>query len=156
MTYLYDIEGMGMKKYFILDLNQKKIEVELYAVEDMLYDLKHFKLKDPLKLSNYDYKVFDSEAKAEKWLIKFNKTLNELDNKKICKSRDLPAILLKRRYMAQTLMKEKLQTYRNYKKDWKNGQLFNFHDQTFFLTVKLISIKLVKDKGYCYKFSLLK
>jgi hypothetical protein len=145
-----------MKKYFLIDLDKKVLKVEEYPQDDLKVDLRYFKLKDPLELSNFDFKVFDSEKKAMTWLKRFTDILSNLDNKVICKSRELLTVLLKRKYMAQTIMGEKKQTYRSYKKDWQKGQLFNFHDQTFFLTVKLSSIEKNGKFGYCYKFSLLK
>ena len=110
--------GVKLKNMFIIDLNKKNIKVEDYLAEDIEYDLKHFKLKDPLKLSNNDFKVFNTAKEALGWLDKYTKILNSLDNSKICKSRDLPAILLKRKYMVQALMGEKMQTYRKYKKHY--------------------------------------
>src|SRR5690606_10428833 len=98
---------------------------------------------------------FNSEKKAEAFLKQYKKIKASLNNRKICKSRSLPAILYKRRYMVLTLMGLKPQTYRSYLKPWKIGQLFNLHDQTFFLTVKLKDLFYDKsEKLYCYKFTL--
>jgi hypothetical protein len=105
------------------------------------------------QLNSYDFKVFDDEAEAEAWLKEYISVLRGLSNAKICKSRDLPAILYKRRYIAQTLMREKMQTFRHYAKPWKPGQCFNLHDQTYFLTVQLKRITET-DQGFRYDFDL--
>ena len=143
-----------MKDMFIIDLNKKDPKVDDYLIDDIQFDLDHFGYKEPMQLDSYDFKIFVTQKKAEEWLKIYKKILTGLDNKDICRSRDLPAILLKRRYMVQALMGEKLQTYRKYSKDWKPGQLFNFHDQTFFLTVKLITLEKDGKNGYCYKYKL--
>ena len=139
---------------FLVNL-ERKLEVFEYTNEVLKEDLEFFGVKSAHDLNDYDFKVFDTEKKANSWLKKYKKVLNGLDNKKICKSRDLPAILYKRRYIVQTLMKEKLQTVRHYKKDWKKGDLFNLHDQTYFLTVKLTKLTDLGNGLYQYDFKLL-
>lgn len=144
-----------MKDLYCIVLETKDPKVTLYSVEDIKADLKYFGLKKPMELDDYDFKVFRTEKDANSWLKRYSKLLKSLNNKRICKSRDLPAMLYKRRYMVQTLMGEKMQTYRSYPKMWKPGQLFNFHDQVFFLTVRLTSINKVGRKSYRYKFKLI-
>lgn len=145
------------KQYCFLDLTKSDRSLEVFQFDDahLWDDLKAEGLKHPMELNDYDFRVFDSEKKADKFFEAYKKIRTGLSNKRICKSRDLPAMLYKRRYMVQTLMGLKNQTYRNYKKNWKPGQLFNLHDQVFFLTVKLISLTYSKEhKAYCYKFRL--
>lgn len=146
----------NVRSYFLLDLDKSKqcLEVLEYTEEVLKDDMDFFGCKDPLELNDYDFKVFDSEKKADSYLKKYEKILSSLNNAKICNSRSLPAMLYKRRYIVQTLMNEKLQTYRHYCKNWKKGDLFNLHDQTYFLTVQLISIEKVNDEMYKYKFKL--
>lgn len=143
-----------MKDLYCIVLGTKDPKVTLYSVDDIKADLKYFGLKNPMELDDYDFKVFRTEKAANSWLKRYSKILKSLNNKRICKSRDLPAMLYKRRYMVQTLMGEKMQTYRHYPKEWKPGQLFNLHDQVFFLTVKLSSLKKMGRGSYCYKFRL--
>ena len=147
-----------MKDMFVIPLHRgKNLKVYVYPVEMIKEDMKANKFEKPLQLSDYDWKVFSTKKSAEAWLERYNEILKNLNNKKICKSRDLPAILYKRRYIVQTLMGEKNQTNRSYdKKEWKPGMLFNLHDQVFFLTVKLISKTKKGTKDYCYKFKVMK
>lgn len=140
-----------MKDAYCIPISTGEPKIYLYSSENIQDDLKENGLKKFSQLDDYDFKVFDTEKKARAWLKRYLKILRALSNKKICKSRDLPAILYKRRYMVQTLMGEKSQTYRSYKKDWKPGQLFNLHDQVFFLTVRLKRIVKTTD-GYKYEF----
>lgn len=106
------------------------------------------------ELDGYDHRVFDTALEAEAFLEQYLEQLDTLSNARICKSRDLPAILYKRRYMIATLLGLKNHTYRDYKKKWTPGQLFNLHDQVFFLTVRLKSIKSVGGGDYKYDFEL--
>ena len=146
-----------MKTYFYIELDKspEKLEVFEYPEDNLRKLMKEAGVRNPLHLSDYDCYVFDSEKKADKFLSGYKKVLKGLSNRKICKSRDLPAILYKRRYMVQSLMRLKNQTYRSYKKPWTPGQLFNLHDQVFFLTVRLTSLTFDKrNRQYCYKFKL--
>ena len=145
------------KRYFFVDLeaSDKTIKVHEYDLDSLKKDLRIFGLKKIADLNDYDWRLFDSEKKANAFLKSYQTIKKKLSNRQISKSRDLPAILYKRRYMVLSLMGLKSQTYRDYSKPWKVGQLFNLHDQVFFLTVKLKSITYdKKDKLYCYKFSL--
>lgn len=144
-----------MKDHYYIKLDTSKPKVRLYPSEAIKVDMKSSGAKSALALDDYDFKVFRTQKEADRWLGKYLKILRSLNNKKICKSRDLPAILYKRRYMVQTLMREKMQTYRSYlKEDWRPGQYINLHDQVFFLTVRLTSIKKVGRGSYRYKFNL--
>lgn len=145
------------KTYYFVDLDvpDKSLRVDEYDLSFLKRDLKAFGRKNIMDLNDYDWRIFNSETKAKSFLEKYKKIKAGLNNRKICKGRDLPAILYKRRYMVLTLMGMKAQTYRSYSKPWKTGQLFNLHDQTFFLTVKLKSLTYdKKEKLYCYKFIL--
>lgn len=133
---------------YFLDLTRKNLELVEFKYEDLDDDLKDLS-------STSDYKVFETESDAHKYLKTYEATLKGLDNKKICKSRDYPALLLKRRYIVQILLGEKKSTLRHYKKLWPPGQLFNFHDQTYFLSVRLESLERQSSGLYEYKFTLL-
>ena len=139
--------------YYCIDLDDRSPEVLEYSGQVLADDMEYFGVKNALDLDTYDRKVFRSDEDADAFLDHYLDVLKNLDNKKICLDRSLPAILYKRRYIVQSIMGEKCQTYRHYKKNWKPGQLFNLHDQTFFLTVRLKSITETPD-GYCYKFEL--
>lgn len=135
----------------------KKPEIYTYPQIVIDRDLKFYGVKNVFDLDDHDFRIFKTPKEATTFLNKYLKVLNSLDNKKICNSRELPAMLYKRRYIVLTLMGKKTATYRKYKKDWKKGQRFNLHDQTYFLTVELTS--LVKDRVtglYKYSFKLVK
>lgn len=131
----------------------RKLSVAEWSTQKVRKEMVNEGVKTPRDLETYNLRVFDSKAKADSFLRKYKKILNRLSNRRICKSRELPAMLYKRRFMVLSLMGLKGQTYRDYGKDWKRGQLFNLHDQVFFLTVKLKSITYdSSDKLHCYKF----
>jgi hypothetical protein len=140
-------------EFFCIDLDSKCPEVLEYSGQALLDDLEHFGVQDALELDNYDRRVFRTPEEADAYLELYNRTLKSLNNTHICKAKGIPAMLYKRRYIVQTLLGEKLQTYRHYKKPWTPGTLFNLHDQTFFLTVRLKSIEETPD-GFKYSFEL--
>ena len=143
-----------MREYFLIDLNMKSPDVYVYDEDCLRDDLKAENETDPLELSDHDWKVFDDEDKAFKFLETFKRIKKSLKNSEICESRDFPCMLYKRNYIVLALMKEKASTVRHYKKDWKIGQKFNFHDQTFFLTVKLTAIEELEDGYFNYEYTL--
>lgn len=143
-----------MKDMFCIKVDMKTPKILPYPRHEIIDDLLFFDKKNVKDLEDYDFKIFPTEITAEKWLTKYNTILEKLSNKQICKSRDLPAMLYKRRFMVQSLMGEKSQTYRAYSKKWKPGQLFNLHDQVFFLTVQLVSLKEVDNNLFLYKFKI--
>ena len=141
--------------YYYIDLEAKHLEVEAYDSDCLAEDMEFFGVKNALELSDVDWRVFDSKEKADSWLKKYERTLNALDNKKLCQSRQLPAMIYRRRYIVQALLKEKLFTERHYlKKNWKPGDLFNFHDQTYFLTVRLTKITELKKDKFRYEYEI--
>lgn len=139
---------------YVLDLTKRAPEVLFYDAETILEDLMEHGARSIADLSDYDWRIFKTEQDAKDYLERYMDVLKGLNNAKICKSRSLPALLYKRRYLVQTLLGDKLQTYRHYDKRWKPGQLFNLNDQTYFLTVKLTSLTL-EPQGFCYRFELL-
>lgn len=139
---------------FFINL-EKKIEVFEYTQKVQNEDKKTFGVKSVLELSDYDFKVFETEQKAKTYARRYVRTLRSLNNNSICQSRSLPNLLYKRRYIVQTLLGEKMQTIRHYNKKWPKGQLFNLYDQTFFLTVKLQSITEIGVELYRYDFKLI-
>ena len=105
------------------------------------------------ELSEYDFRTFEVESDADSFLERYNSILKSLDNALICKSRTLPAMLYKRRYIVQSIMRVKSQTFRHYRTSWKENDLVNLHDQTFFLTVKIIRISKIENQ-WRYDFEL--
>lgn len=148
------------KTCYAIDLNEKNIQIKLFSGIELEKDLKHFKVRDPRKLSDYDRKVFLNLKEAEKYLKIYMKTLKGLSNSKICKKTGIPAILYKRRYIVQSLLGEKNQTFRDSPRvikmmnQIKVGDMFNLYDQTFRLTVVLTKVTQVDERTYKYNFRL--
>jgi hypothetical protein len=139
---------------YYIDLTKSRPHVGKFTPQRLANTLDSFGLKSVKELvGHYDRPVFETREEAELFLKFYLKKLDGLENKKICKSRELPCMLYKRRYMIQTLLGLKNQTYRDYEKPWKPGQLFNLHDQVFFLTVRLLSLTET-DEGFKYSFDL--
>jgi hypothetical protein len=143
----------GLMKYFCIDLDSSKPEVMEYSGAALETDLEFFGAKNPLELSNFDRRVFDSERDAVKYLRKFLSIRRNL--KRIAKKGDdAPCMLYKRHYMIQTILGEKLYTERDYlKKFWTPGTMFYLHDQINFLKVKLKKVSEIEN-GYRYDFLL--
>jgi len=141
-----------MQDYYVIDFDKRIPEILIYDASTIKEDLIYFKAKNISELDSPDWKIFKTEREAENFLARYNAI--KLDNSKHCISRDLPCMLLKRKYMIQTLMNEKMTTCREYRKNWNAGQLFNFHDQVYFVTCRLISIKeKLDDEGVYYEYS---
>ena len=105
-----------------------------------------------MALGDHDRKIFNTSDEAIEYLDNYLYAWEMLPSKKLKSNPKLPKILYKRRYMIQTMNGEKMQTYRHYDKGWKSGQLFQLHDQTNFLTVRLTSLEEVSSGRFCYKF----
>ena len=136
---------------YCVDLD-KSLEVLEYSGENLAYDMEHYNVADPILLSDPDRKVFRSEAEAEAFLERYIGTLERLPE--ICqREKGVPCLLYKRRYIVQAIMKEKTFTQRKYRKNWEPGQLFQFHDQVNFLTVRLTSLTQTIQGAwkYCYE-----
>ena len=141
------------KPYLFVKLGRKpgKLKIEEFSEKKLKAFLRRKKVRDPLKAESYNLRVFKSHRRARRFLKRYIRILKGLSNRKICKSRDLPTMLYKRHFIVLSIMKIKNQTERHYAKDWKRGQLFNLFDQTYFLTVKLDSLKRVGRAEYVYK-----
>lgn len=143
-----------MAGVYYIDFLDKKPSVSEYEKRYLNEDLTEAQTSDVMKLDEPDWRVFKDPKHAHEFLARYLHILNhELNNEKICISRDLPCLLYKRRYIVQSLMGIKNQTYRSYLKDWKPGQLINLHDQVHFLTVRIKKITQTKDDEWKYDFS---
>ena len=139
---------------YCINIKARSPKVELLDGDTLEYDLKFFGAKRARDLDfvNLKHKVFEELPKAENFLKEFTRIMNTLDNKSICRSRELPCIRMPRALIVLAIMGEKTVTQRHYKKNWKSGQLFNIFDQTFYLTVKLKSIEEIGPKKFIYHF----
>lgn len=148
-------------QYYCIDFYDSKIialndlEVCEYDQDVIEQDMKNESVTDALELTDYDRVVFDDENKADQFLSTYKQIYSSLNSLKLCTDKSLPNMLYKRRYLVQTLMGFKMQTYRSYKKDWKSGQLINLYDQTYFLTVRLTGLSFChKKSAFKYEFVL--
>lgn len=141
-----------------IDLDRKPLQICEFSGQELINDLKYNGVKDPEKLTDYDRVVFNDCAKAERFFKKYKKILSQLENSKICLNKEIPVILYKRRYIVQSIMGIKNQTYRDSPRVIKMmsqvsvGEYFNLFDQTYFLTVKLTRKSKKKDGSYKYEF----
>lgn len=154
---------MPTKQAFCVDLYWnssivpiEKLEVTEYEPEDLAYELREFGVSNPEDLTDYDRCVFKTEEEAEAFLREYRRVYATLGKIDYCIDRNLPAMAYRRRNLVQTLMGYKLQTVRNYRReDLRAGDLFNLHDRTHFVTVRLKRIVKAKDGTYKYEFELI-
>lgn len=140
---------------FCIDLDSKNPEVLEFSGPELEEDMRYYNASSPLDLTDPDRRVFLTEEDAEKFLDTYTRALRTLSNERICVSRELPGMLYKRRYIVLSLLGLKTKTVRHYRRDWKPGQLFNLHDQTFFLTVELTELVEREDGYFEYRFKII-
>jgi hypothetical protein len=137
---------------FGLNLRRPILEVEMYSparIRRLIEDDGATSLKD---YTGYDVPLFKDDVSALNFAREFKAARAQLVPLKK-NTQKVPMILLKRHYMILTMLGLKMQTYREYRKNWTPGQLFGFHDQTYCLVVRLKSLTETSD-GFCYKFDL--
>ena len=139
---------------YVIDLDVTRPELSYLDEDGLNEDFTYFQTNSLDDLSDNDRKYFKTESEASTFLKTYLKTMDGLKNEIICKDKNLPNLLYKRRYIVLSLLGLKNQTYRHYLKPWKKGQLINLYDQTFFLTVEIVSITEIEDGNYEYKFKL--
>ena len=151
-----------MDSVFCVDLDESTLEVKEFGGSELKEDLEFFGFKNPKDLNTFDRRIFNSVKSAQNYIAKFKETEwrmrhAHLGNRAKLMGKSIPCMLYKRRYLVQTLMREKLHTIRSYRKPWENGQVFQLHDQTHFVLVKLKSISEINDgqgRAYRYDFEL--
>lgn len=124
-----------MKTYFVVNLRHKSLKVLDYSLDDLKADLKLFGLSDPLELNSilFDARVFGAEKQALDFIASYKDALKGLKTLKNRPKESIPCLLLKRRFLVLASLKQKTFTLRSSAKNWKVGQKFYFHDQTFFI-----------------------
>lgn len=131
----------------------KDLCVEQYTDEVLQQELDEFGVKNPQDLQDYDRMIFKSKLEAEMFINMYKLEYERIvTDKTLCQSRFYPALAYRRRYLPLALMGLKLQTTRDFLKPWPVDQLFNLHDRTYFLTVRLKEIKKTGPKQYTYFF----
>lgn len=135
----------------------KDLEVCEYEAYELWREMKVENVKRVEDLTDWDRVVFATEAAADLFLSDYRTVFAEITKApfKYCTSRDLPALPYRKRNLVQTLLGAKLQTYRDYlRTDLIPGELFNLHDRTNFVTVKLKRIVQVDRQQWRYDFEL--
>ena len=140
--------------YFCIDLDVKVPEIMEFSGKALQEDLEFYNVSNALELSDFDRKIFTSEADAELFLKQYREAYTLLVQSYKVKNSKLPCLLYKRRYLVQSLMGAKPYTVRKYKKQWEPGQEFYLHDQVHFLPVRLTSITPVSNGEWRYDFDL--
>jgi len=128
------------KKAFAVCLYTKNPFIIEISAKEIKLDMEHYNASTPEEMSDENIRVFSDATKAAEFLELYLKTLKNLDNKKLCKNKNAPNLLFKRRYIVLALLGLKLSTVRKgQRKSLKIGQLVNLYDQTYFYTVRLIN-----------------
>ena len=135
----------------IVPINE--MEVLEYDSDDLAAELAEWGVESPRDLSDWDRMVFVSEIEGEAFMAQYKAIYKALGKLCVCIDRKLPSLAYRKRHLVGGLMGLKMKTARTYRKDWKSGQLFNLHDRTNFLTVRLKEIKKVANE-YEYHFEL--
>lgn len=142
---------------YCIDLKRKNLAVQHANMKDLLLEADN--VGTSLDAIKYDLKIFKNEQKADAWLELYNETAKKLKNLR-CKTDCKAKILYKRRYLIQTLMHEKNQTYRDSARvnkmleKIKPGETFTLYDQTHFLKVKLTKVTKMDGNNFRYDFKI--
>lgn len=141
---------------YCIDLDEPKhrLDVTYFSDNALKSELKAYNCRSYEGLNSFDRRVFDNLGDAQKYLKKYLDKLGELERGELCQSKGLPALRYFRRYLVLSALGEKLHTHRSYGKNWKKGQLFNFHDQTYFLTVELEKLTQENETTFRYDFKI--
>lgn len=132
------------------------IKPEQFSVEgqELKDDMKHFKVKCPTKISNWDMRVFKTSHEANDFYENYIDMMKNMKKYSVCTDRNLPSLLFKKRYIALTLLGIKFYTTRTGErlKNANEGDLINIYDQTHFHTVRLTKKEKINDKEFKYSF----
>ena len=147
---------MNLVDHYLVDLQDRKPSVLIYSKDDIGDDLEFYNAKTPLELSDLDWRIFNSEDQAERFLRYYQKARDLITENKngrfLRKDFSLPCMLYPRRYLALTFLGLKTETYRHYDKPkWELGDHFYFNDQFRFIKVCLTG-KTHNSEGWCYKY----
>lgn len=138
-------------KAFCIDLDDNPYEIREFTPEGLAEEMAYCKAKSLNQLNNPDRRVFNSEDDAQAYIDEYKATLRLLD-KRAPQGLKGRGMLLKRRYIVQAAHGEKTQTTRRYWKPWMPGDLFYFHDQVHFLTVRLTALRAEGGGNFTYEF----
>lgn len=145
-----------MKKAYFVDVSKKIPTVETSEGDELKKDLEFFQVSRPedVTLVSPSIRVFKTKKAADKFLEKYLTVFYELDKKVKCHSKNIPSILMKKHFIALSVMNLKLSTTRTGErlKNANVGDLINMYDQTHFHTVKLVS-KERSGMNYVYNFT---
>lgn len=137
---------------YCVDIDARRVEVMEFSGEELEIDLDAFGVSDASELQDDDRRIFKNERDAELFVEAFNEVKNNLRTLASSPLRGIPSLLLKKRYLIMILLGEKTYTTRDYNRAWPPGTIFNLHDQTHFISVRLREIKDNKDGTFTYHF----
>lgn len=141
-----------MNPVYAIDLDARRLEVGLFEGHELELDMAFFNVSSPTQLETWDRRIFRTEEDADSFLTAYKDALKHLPRGN--KRPELPCMLLKKRYLTLAVMGLKTYTTRSYKKDWKAGQVFQFHDQEHFLPVKLTDVIALTNGEFRYHYVL--
>jgi len=145
---------MDDKTCYCIELNKTKLEISILEGHALGTYLEAGKVKNCLELNNNDFKVFLKYEEAEDYFKKFKKILDSIKEKNLVKKENLPCMAIKRHYIVQAILNEKMNTKRTYLKAWNIGQEIYIEDQKNFLKVRINNIIQVNKSLYQYDFEL--
>lgn len=145
---------MDAQAYYLFTKDASKRRIMPYSPADLDYDLKKFKVKNAIELSNPEFIVTRTREEAELFLERFLSIQNNLSTLAACKDK-LPKMLYKRRYIVLALMRLKTKTLRHYDKGIRAGDVFAFYDQINCLKVRCTAFKKLSANKFQYDYELI-
>lgn len=142
------------ERVYYIDLYDSKPVVSEYEKKYLNQDLREAETSNVMDLDDVDWRIFTDVKRAHDFLANYLHVMKHvLPHYKGNSSPQFKHMLYKRRYLVQTLMGLKPQTFRNYYKPWQ-GEMVNLHDQIHFLPVRVTKITQTQDNEWRYDFEL--
>jgi len=143
-----------MSEYcYCINFTKPKPKVQIMFKDGFLGALEAIGSEKLNDLESHVFRIFNDSESADNFLDKFESVQSSLKKNELTAKKGLKKILLKRRYLVLTLFGIKKHTTREDFKDIKKGELYQFYDQTFFVTVKHKETKEIEINGKkCFEY----
>lgn len=147
---------MSVTCCYCIDIDDKKLEIKEFSGKELQDDYKTYNTLDFKDLVDHDRHLFEKITEAEIFLTTYNikKAALETIPTYRKKLKNIPKLMIYRRYLVTSLMGIKTYTTRSFNKPWMRGQIIQLCDRTYYVNVTITGIeKIIINKIVMYKYS---